>query len=247
MSTSSRSQLYIFYSLYLLSLLVPIDAAVSFIADIQPNEEECFAIRIPLGNKNRSYNSNSSNNNNALLYPKFLRFNYELLHDEDEVSPEPLYVFLMDPSEKALYEARGRTRDKVQVPVEEGQRYWLCLQNDHDSDEDTRHDGIERSVGFTYSIYQPYAEQLAAQNEQILTQHREHLTLADAIQGTLRDVLSHQDFMRTREGQQRALTEGTFTKLLTWTLCQVAVVGAMAAIQVMYIRRMIEHKVRMLF
>lgn len=210
---------------------LPTHAAVSWIAKIRPQDEECFALRLP----------RASATANALQDNTFLRLSYELLNDdEDEGVADPLYVFVMDGSDNSLYAARGRWRDRVQVPVQAGERYWLCLQNESEDEEE--HDNLRRVVGFSYDIYRPHVEQQQQQNEQILKQHYEHLSLADAVQGTLKDLLHHHDYRRAKEGQQRATTEETFTKLLKWGLTQAAVVVCVACLQVGYIRRLLERK-----
>lgn len=188
------------YLLLLLSL-----SQASFILQIATDDELCFVVRVPP---------------NSLLSG-----NFDVL--EDNLSPDPVTVKLLDHDYNVLYASpKGVSEDIFRV-VTEG-RLNLCVQNGltHES-----RDSLDRSVGVSL--------QVSPNNKDNSTSL---LGAAQMLHNKLWDLQTHHDYMRNREAAHRHVTEQTFTHVVRWTICEFVALVLIAMAQVWVLRTFFERK-----
>lgn len=133
-------------SLVVLLLLCHIDgvASTSLIVNLAPYDEECFLLKMLPSSKPKTPKAAGGDKIVCILDG-----NYEQI--SDHLSAEPLIVHIVQENveqqqaetkdvmprdrsqDKVLYKSRNSKRSSFRIPLEYGNRYWMCLQN-HKSD-----------------------------------------------------------------------------------------------------------------
>lgn len=218
---SCSRRLLLWLSLLLLHIAC-CDAA--YIMTIPPTDEECIFVSSPKA-------------------AGTFFGNYDLL-DDSKRSADAVSVLIMDASNsRILYRSRrGSNEGNFKVEVTSGQKLSVCLQNGiwsagkRKTPQNRPHDGEQRTVGLTFS----FEEKNAAQEL-----HNQSAKLVSAAQGLIREISRLQDhygYMRAREAMHREVVEGTFSKLMSWTLLQGTAVVLVALGQILYFRRFLERR-----
>jgi len=211
-------------SLLFATLLTFVQGA--YITSIPPKDEECFFIPAPPGSQG------------ATLFG-----NYDLL--DDNVSPEPLSVVVIDQKEEhVLYRSRRRSKEGIfKVTLKPDQQVNLCLQNGiitagrgRKAPSERAHDGLDRTVGFQFSV-EPKDE-----TKELKTQSQKIAQAAKDLTREIKNLYNHHEYMRTREAKHREVVEQTFSQLMYWVLLEGITVILIAGGQIMYFRRFLERR-----
>eukprot|EP00543_Licmophora_paradoxa_P008981 CAMPEP_0202442812 /NCGR_PEP_ID=MMETSP1360-20130828/2178_1 /ASSEMBLY_ACC=CAM_ASM_000848 /TAXON_ID=515479 /ORGANISM="Licmophora paradoxa, Strain CCMP2313" /LENGTH=210 /DNA_ID=CAMNT_0049058273 /DNA_START=16 /DNA_END=648 /DNA_ORIENTATION=+ len=190
------------YLLLSFLILLPYTLA-GFVIDVPHQDESCFFIRIEKEST--------------------VDVNFDLLNDD--LSPDPLRVVLLDNKMDTLYKTRQSLREgRFEITSRPG-RLSLCVQNgiDHGS-----RDRADRTVGLDVRVV----------GVPDPTQHL--LKSVTGVQTKLWNLKNHHDYMRTREAHHRSLTEDTFTQIGRWTILEAASAIVVSILQVWYMRRFFE-------
>ena len=166
-------------------------------------------------------------------------------HLDDELSPEPLSVVIIDYKEEhVLFRSRRRSTEGVfRVNLKPNQKVNLCLQNGlvtagrgRKSPSARSHDGQDRTVGFEYSV------DVKDENQEVHSQHDKNMKAATDLRRTLGSLINHHQYMRTREGKHREVVEKTFSQLMWWVIVEAIMVVGIAGAQIMYFRNFLERR-----
>jgi hypothetical protein len=184
---------------------------------IPAKDEECYFIMSPPGSGRGS-----------TLYG-----NFDLL--DDGVSPDPFSVVVLDHKEEhVLFRSRRRAKEGIfQINLKANQKVNLCVQNGivtagrgRKSPTERHHDGLDRTVGFQFSVEpKNEAQELLSTNDRII-QSSNDLTRE------ITNLKNHHEFMRTREAKHREVVEQTFSHLMFWMILEGVTVVLIAAAQV---------------
>jgi hypothetical protein len=211
----------------------------AFVLTVPPLEEECFIIRSHAQRKST------------------LTGNFDLL--DDNLPSDPITVVILDTkTQRMRYRSpRLATEGTFNIQLDASQRMALCVQNGvrksylhrpggyhhrrsndvEDNNKPQPHlDGFDRSVGLEW--------QVEARNEalELQSQTSKLFNGAMGLRQRLRDLMSHQEYIKAREGKHRKVTEQTFTQLLVWVIVEAILVILMAIGQVLYLRRFLEKR-----
>lgn len=199
----------------------------AYITSVAPKDEECFYIPAPLDGS----------------LGGTLHGNFDLL--DDGVSPDPLSVVVIDiENENVLFRSRRRSREGIfKVNLKAEQWVNLCIQNGivtagrgRKTTSDKKHDGLDRTVGFEFTVEpKNEAQDLMSQKDRI-TQASRDLTRE------VKNLYNHHEYMRAREARHREVVEQTFSRLMLWICLEVAAVILIAAGQIIYFRRFLERR-----
>ena len=202
-------------------------AQAAYITSVAPKDEECFYIPAPLDNTRGGT----------------LHGNFDLL--DDGVSPDPLSVVVLDiQDENVLFRSRRRAREGIfKINLKPEQWVNLCIQNGivtagrgRKTTSERKHDGLDRTVGFEYSV-EPKDE-----NQELITQSDRITKASRDLAREIRNLYNHHTYMRTREAKHREVVEQTFSQLMVWIILEVCAVILIAAGQIMYFRRFLERR-----
>jgi emp24/gp25L/p24 family/GOLD len=220
---------------------LPIFCHAAFVLTVPPLEEECFIIRSHAQRKST------------------LTGNFDLL--DDTLPSEPVTVVILDTkTQRMRYRSpRLATEGTFTIQLDASQRMALCVQNGvrksylhrpggyhhrrpnandvEDSSKPPPHiDGFDRSVGLEW--------QVEARNEalELQSQTSKLFNGAMGLKQRLRDLMSHQEYIKAREGKHRKVTEQTFSQLLVWVIIEALLLILMAIGQVLYFRRFLEKR-----
>lgn len=182
---------------------------------------------------------------------KLLVGDYEMIEDYDtDMSAEPLLAYIMEAgkdNDNIIWRSKpGDARASFRVPISGTTRgYWICLQNsshgpDNHGEEPEHPDHKIRLVGFSFRVVDLHERPapLVFTNEH----GEEWLDKSGAVEHEMRILENHQEYMRIREENHRAVVEATFGSTLAWTITEAVIVVAMAVGQVMYFRGFLERK-----
>ena len=209
----------------LLHLLLSISCCnAAYILTVSAKDEECF----------------------NLFSPKFSGTffgNYDLLDDSSR-SAEAVSLVVMDAANhRILYRSRrGSNEGNFKIEVASGQRLNVCVQNGiftagrRKTVHKRSHDNEDRTVGLQFSF---------EEKDPGMELHNQNGRLVSATRGLIRELgrlQDHYGYMRAREAMHREVVEGTFTKLMSWTLFQGGTVILVAVAQIMYFRRFLERR-----
>jgi emp24/gp25L/p24 family/GOLD len=192
-------------------------AQSAYTISIPAKDEECYFIATPAGSSR-----------GAVLYG-----NFDLL--DDNVSPEPLSVVVLDYEEEhVLFRSRRRVKEGIfQVNLKPDQKVNLCLQNGivtagrgRKAPTERKHDGLARTVGFQFTVEpKNEAQEIMSQTDRIISSSRD-------LTREISNLKNHHEFMRTREAKHREVVEQTFSQLMMWLLWEVVAVVSIAGAQV---------------
>ena len=169
--------------------------------------------------------------------------NYDFLDDSSKAIDVVSVVIMDANNHRILHRSRrGSNEGNFKVEVNPGQKLHMCVQNGiwsagkRKTPQNRPHDGQERTVGLTFS-FEPKnpAEELLNQNGRLVA----------ATRGLIRELgrlKDHYTYMRAREAMHRETVEGTFSRLMNWTLLEGATVVSVAFGQIMYLRRFFEQR-----
>ncbi len=196
----------------------------AYILSVPPKDEECMFVSAP--------------KNAGTFFG-----NYDFLDDSSKTM-DAVSVVIMDTSNHRILHRsrRGSNEGNFKVEVSSGQKLQLCLQNGiwtagkRKTPQNRPHDGRARTVGLTFSFEEKNpAVELLNQNGRLVT----------ATRGLIRELSSlkdHYSYMRAREAMHRETVEGTFSRLMSWTLLEGAAVISVAVGQIVYFRRFLEER-----
>uniref|UniRef100_A0A7S2YQA0 GOLD domain-containing protein n=1 Tax=Entomoneis paludosa TaxID=265537 RepID=A0A7S2YQA0_9STRA len=232
-------------------LLCDESQAFSSVATVKPYHDECLLIRT-----SSEWKKDQKEN------PRYVWGHYELLSESADAKPLVVYISTYD-MDKMLYKSKkAQASGHFDVRLEAGKRYWFCIVNhqgghyaEDDDDYEDHPDDKPRKVGFSLDMVThdefDYTDlggnPIPQKGEKISKAHEEAKERADhwmfvgrKLQMRLGAMKSHFDYLRVREADHRALTEKTFTDILTWTFAEAITVAFVAVGQIMYFRRFIE-------
>eukprot|EP00934_Nitzschia_sp_Nitz4_P004129 Nitzschia sp. Nitz4//scaffold6_size259037//173770//174444//NITZ4_001094-RA/size259037-processed-gene-0.83-mRNA-1//-1//CDS//3329556953//4119//frame0 len=196
----------------------------AYIVSIPPHDEECYFVAPP--------------RKTGTLFG-----NYEML--DDELSPKAFTVMVYDPAKKNRVLHRsvtGKREGSFKIKLLEGQKVNVCLQNGLRTTgrgkkaETKGHDGEPRTAGLKVSFEE--------QNE-LEELHNQNSKVSDAAVGLAKELeklQDHHQYMKTREAIHRETVEGTFSRLMSWTLLEGFTVVTVAVGQILYFRRFLERR-----
>jgi hypothetical protein len=164
---------------------------------------------------------------------------------DDGLSSDPLSLIIMDASnERILWRSRrGAKEGNFKVDLNENQKASFCLQNGllttgrgkkKQPTNKPHPDGLERTVGFQFVV-----EPRSVVTE-VFSQNSKLVKAATGLNRELMSLMSHHEYMRSREGTHRELVERIFSQLLVWAILESLAVIAVAAGQIIYFRRFLE-------
>ena len=168
--------------------------------------------------------------------------NWELL--TDDVSPQFLSVIVMQTdNDRILYRSPRNTKTNgvFEVKLADGQRVATCIQNGLRPQRTNEPpipeaEAVQRRVGFSLDL------QARSETLELLTQQEKLTGNAQILQRNLYSLVTHHEYMKSREAQHRELVELTFSQLLNWTLLEACMVMVLAISQVVYLQRFIEKR-----
>jgi p24 family protein beta-1 len=186
--------------------LLPSLSQASFILQVATDDELCFVVRVPP---------------NSLLSG-----NFDVL--DDNLSPDPVTVKLLDHDYNVLYASRKGVSEDIFRVVAEG-RLNLCVQNGltHAS-----RDKLDRSVGVSLQVSPLF----------LSNSTNSLLGAAQMFHNKVWDLQTHHDYMRNREAAHRQVTEQTFTYVVWWTIAEFVALVVIALAQVWVLRMFFERK-----
>jgi hypothetical protein len=236
---SITSQRLLLFLLLLTSTCHPASAA--WIFKIGPYEEICLLVRAI---SSTSGTDTGQQDQQIISSTKILSGNYEML--DPRISAEFLLVYVMQGDTVVWHSKPNAPYDRFHIPLQDHQRYWICLQNSmhgplSEGHEEAHHaDGIVRYVGFNYRVHvssRPVSVSLSQQEEE---KFYDWLDKSNDITDGLSDFQDHFNYIKAKEAEQRSLVEATFSACLTWTFLEAAMVVCMALGQVLFYRRYLE-------
>lgn len=203
-------------------------------------DEECFLLRVPPANPRYKYSLTAS---------------YELVDDETALTAEPVMIALTEyHTEKLRAKRWGRPRGVIHEKLEGGTKWWLCVQNslyhaDKHEEEPEHPDQKDRVVGLHYNL-RTYRNYDYEEPDKEQSEHDKWLVRSallwkeksDEVLESVRRLVHHHSYMKSREAKHRSVTEGTFTSILKWFLAEATLVLFVAVGQIMYFRRFLEKK-----
>lgn len=201
-----------------------VQGGTAYITTIPAYDEECFVIGSPAAGGT---------------------FEGNFDHLDDELSPEPLSIVIIDAKEeRVMYRSRRRgTSGSFKVGLKPDQKVSLCFQNGiitagrgQKSKSARTHDGKDRIIGFEYTVT-PKDE-----NTEAHTQNERNKKAAIELQRGLGNLMNHHQYMRTREGLHREIVERIFARLMWWVVLEAITVLAIAGAQIMYFRNFLERR-----
>jgi hypothetical protein len=223
--SSIRSAAFLAFCTILLCISVPfVQSDTAYITTIPAYDEECFVIGSPAAGGT-------------------LEGNFD--HLDDELSPEPLSIVIIDTKEeRVMYRSRRRgTSGVFKVDLKPDQKISLCLQNGiitagrgQKSKSARTHDGEDRVIGFEYTVT-PKDE-----NQEAHSQNERNTKAAFELQRGLGNLINHHQYMRMREGKHREIVEKTFNHLLCWVVLEGVTVLGIAGAQIIYFRNFLERR-----
>merc|ERR1712238_240864 len=170
---------------------------------------------------------------------------YLVDHLDDEISSDPLSVVIIDYKEEhVLFRSRRRATEGIfRVNLKPDQKVNLCLQNGlvtagrgRKSPTARSHDGLERNIGFGYSV------DIKDEKQEVHSQNDKNTQAAKDLRRQLGNLINHHQYMRMREMKHREVVEMTFTQLMRWCVLEAFFVITIAAGQIMYFRNFLERR-----
>ena len=234
--------------------------ALSGVVSVKPDNDECYRFRtLPSWRKDIKSN------------PRYLWGNFEAINDEMYGSSGPVVVFLAtDNMAKTVYQSpEVQSSGHFDVKLEAGKLYWFCISNrdkrDGFLDDDFTAGGpggldMGRSIGFSFDLvtsdqfdYGDAGVEVDPNVDETTKAHREAkerasvwLKTSGSLLQRLKDMKSHFNYLRIREADHRSVTEQTFTDVLSWTVWEAVTVTVVAVGQILFFRRYLERKNRVL-
>lgn len=207
----------------------------AYIVNVPAKDEECFFVTSPklAGTFYGNYELIDDGSGDAADYSP------SLPRSADAVS----LAILDAKTSRILYRSRrGSNEGNFKIEATPGQKLSLCVQNGifhagrRKPGQTREHDGKERTVGLQFSFEEknPHLE-LHSQNGKLVSASRNLIR-------ELSRLRDHYGYMKAREAKHRETVEGTFSKLMNWTLLQGTVVVLVAVGQIMYFRRFLEQR-----
>ena len=229
-SSSSPSRAFFWTLCYCISisflLQQPSLTSAAYIVSIPAKDEECYLISSPPGSAGGTLNGNFD-------------------HLDEVIDSEPLSVVIIDSNEEhVLFRSRRRATEGVfRVNLKPDQKVNLCLQNGlltagrgRKSPSGRSHDGLERTVGFEYTV------EGKDEKSEIHTQNEKNTKAAAELHKQIHNLINHFQYMKLRESKHREVVETTFTQLMWWVILEAIFVVLVASAQIMYFRNFLERR-----
>ena len=225
--------------------------ALSSVVEVESDQDECYRFRTP-----PSWKKDIKSN------PRFMFGSYELMNHGETTSAGPLSVFLAtDNMKERLYKSsEGESSGHFDVQLEADKVYWFCIANrvsaSDDDDDDFQDHDHHISVGFSIELVTfldtDFADSVGdnpADVDETTKAHQEAkdrafnwLKVGSTLRQRLKELTHHFDYLRVREMKHRAVTERTFTDVLTWTVAEAATVALVALVQIFFFRIYLERR-----
>lgn len=166
-------------------------------------------------------------------------------HLDDAISSDPLSVVIIDYKEEhVLFRSRRRATEGIfRVNLKPDQKVNLCFQNGlvtagrgRKSPTARSHDGLERIIGFEYSV------DIKDEKQEVHSQNEKNTKAGKELRREFWNLVNHHQYMRLREVKHREVVELTFTHLLRWCLFEAFCVITIAVGQIMYFRNFLERR-----
>jgi len=208
-----------------ISFLPSFTVHAAYIVSIPAKDEECYLI-------------NSPGAAGGTLIGNFD-------HLDDEISSDPLSVVIIDYKEEhVLFRSRRRATEGIfRVNLKPDQKVNLCLQNGlvtagrgRKSPTARSHDGLERNIGFEYSV------DIKDEKQEVHSQNDKNTQAAKDLRRQLGNLINHHQYMRMREMKHREVVEMTFTQLMRWCVLEAFFVLTIAVGQIMYFHNFLERR-----
>jgi emp24/gp25L/p24 family/GOLD len=225
-SSLAGLSLHVVTCLFIAICAICLPAHASYVVVVPPKDEACFDIITPLGKAGTLYG------------------NFD--HLDDELSSDPLSVVVLDDTEQhVLYRSRRRASEgNFKFKLKPDQKVNFCIQNGiatagrgrKSVTPDRRHDGKDRTVGFSYSF------EVTNEALELKTQNAKLIQTAMDLTRELGNFYNHHEYMRTREAKHREVVEKTFSQLMMWVILEGVTVILIAGGQILYFRRFLERR-----
>ncbi|OEU16031.1 hypothetical protein FRACYDRAFT_238615 [Fragilariopsis cylindrus CCMP1102] len=221
-SSSSPSRAFFWTLCYCISisflLQQPSLTSAAYIVSIPAKDEECYLISSPPGSAGGTLNGNFD-------------------HLDEVIDSEPLSVVIIDSNEEhVLFRSRRRATEGVfRVNLKPDQKVNLSGRG-RKSPSGRSHDGLERTVGFEYTV------EGKDEKSEIHTQNEKNTKAAAELHKQIHNLINHFSFMKLRESKHREVVETTFTQLMWWVILEAIFVVLVACAQIMYFRNFLERR-----
>ena len=202
--------------------------------------------------------------------PRYIYGGYELLsHSSDEAPPIQVYIAPHD-FDRFLYKSkRTQAEGQFDIKIESNQKYWFCVSNnprrkmkddddEYEISESDDEEDLTAKIGFDLELVthddfdyvddkgnplpKRFDSGISEAHAKAKEKSEEWYDLSGRLERKINSMKKHFDHLRVSEMDHRAVTEKSFSSVMTWTLAEALTVTAVALGQIFYFRRYIESK-----